>query len=84
MFLAILCFLLLPRNMESSRYFSQSEKYCSTLRMGTEVEVEEQSFSWSKTLRPLIDWHTWMFGLMALFYGVAAASISNFLPVRKC
>lgn len=42
--------------------------------------MEGEKFSWSATLKPLIDWHSWMYGFMALCYGCAAASISNFLP----
>ena len=80
MVLAIICFTLLPRNMQSSKYFTTAEKHCSSIRLQREAEVETVKFSWSATLKPLTNWHTWMFGLMALFYGVAAASISNFLP----
>ncbi|KAJ9144041.1 MFS general substrate transporter [Pleurostoma richardsiae] len=79
-FLAITSFVLLPRNMESSKYFTEAEKHCSSIRLRREAEVEKVKFSWSATLKPLLDWHTWMFGFMALCYGVAAASISNFLP----
>ena len=80
MLLAIVCFALLPRNMQSSKYFTPAEKQCSSIRLRREAEVETVKFSWTATVKPLLNWHTWMFGLMALFYGVAAASISNFLP----
>lgn len=80
MLLAIVCFTLLPRSMSSSNYFTAAEKHCSSIRLHREAEIETVKFSWTATLKPLINWHTWMFGLMALFYGVAAASISNFLP----
>ncbi|RDW63281.1 MFS general substrate transporter-13 [Coleophoma cylindrospora] len=80
MFLAIVCFILLPRNVAASKYFNESEKHCATVRLQRESEIETIKFSWSATLKPLLDWHTWMFGFMALCYGVASASISNFLP----
>lgn len=80
-FLAIVSFILLPRNLQASRYFSADEKHCGSIRLAREAEVETTKFSWKATLLPLMNWHTWMFGFMALCYGVAAASISNFLPV---
>lgn len=83
MFLAILCFCLLPRNLATSNYFSEAEKRCGDLRKQRDSEIESVKFSWLATLKPLFDWHTWMFGSMALCYGVAAASISNFLPVSE-
>lgn len=82
-FLAIVCFTLLPRNIAASKYFTEEEKLCGGLRLQRESEVETVKFSWSATLKPLYDWHTWMFAFMALCYGVAAASISNFLPVSR-
>lgn len=81
MLLAIIALLILPRNVETSRFFNAAEKECSRLRLGKEVISEDTKFSWSSTLMPLLDWHTWLFGSMSLCYGVAAASISNFLPV---
>jgi hypothetical protein len=81
MFLSIVSFIVLPRNMKASKYFSEDEKYCSHIRLRREADVEDFKFSWAATLKPLLDWHTWMFGFMALCYGTASASISNFLPV---
>ncbi|KUJ16734.1 MFS general substrate transporter [Mollisia scopiformis] len=78
--LAILAFILLPRSIAKSNYFTEAEKQCSKLRLQAESEIEGDSFSWSATLTPLLDWHSWMYGFMALCYGCAAASISNFLP----
>jgi hypothetical protein len=82
-FLAIIAFILLPRDVASSRYFTDLEKSCATMRLEKEQEVERVAFSLSATLKPLYDWHTWMFAFMALCYGVAAASVSNFLPVSS-
>lgn len=81
MFLAILSFALLPRSLTASKYFTDDEKRIGVFRLRREFEVETTKFSWSATLKPLFDWHTWMFGFMSLCYGVAAATISNFLPV---
>ncbi|KAE8442752.1 hypothetical protein EG329_002892 [Mollisiaceae sp. DMI_Dod_QoI] len=79
--LAILAFILLPRSVEQSTYFTPAEKHCSKLRLQAESQTEDDStFSWKETLKPLLDWHAWMYGFMALCYGCAAASISNFLP----
>lgn len=82
-FLAVCSFVLLPRSVQSSKYFTAEEKHCSQLRLQAESEIETSKFSWKATLAPLIHWHTWVYGFMALCYGVAAASISNFLPVSS-
>lgn len=79
-FLAVASFILLPRSVEKSNYFTPAEKACSKLRLQAESEIEGENFSWLATLKPLFDWHSWMYGFMALCYGCAAASISNFLP----
>lgn len=79
-FLSIIAFILLPRSVEKSNYFTPAEKQCCKLRLQAESEIEGESFSWTATLKPLLDWHSWMYGFMALCYGCAAASISNFLP----
>lgn len=79
-FLSIIAFILLPRSVAESRYFTDAEKACSQLRMARESEYEKLAFSWKATLEPLLDWRTWLYGFMALCYGVASASISNFLP----
>jgi len=79
-FLAVCAFVLLPRSVQSSMYFTEDEKHCSMQRLQAESEIEDTKFSWKATLEPLIHWHTWLYGFMALCYGVAAASISNFLP----
>ncbi|KIY00448.1 uncharacterized protein Z520_04133 [Fonsecaea multimorphosa CBS 102226] len=79
-FLSIVAFMILPRSLASSRYFTQAEKDYGTLRLQKEFEIEPIKFSWSAALKPLFNWHTWMFGSMSLCYGVAAATLSNFLP----
>ena len=77
--LAIVSFVLLPRN-HTSRLFTDAEKQCLRTRLSREAQVETSKFSWHATLKPLISWQPWMFAFMSLGYGVASASISNFLP----
>ncbi|OQU97695.1 hypothetical protein CLAIMM_03587 isoform 2 [Cladophialophora immunda] len=79
-FLSVLAFLILPRSLAASKYFSQEEKDLGALRLQREFEIEPIKFSWSAALKPLLNWHTWMFGAMSLCYGVAMATLSNFLP----
>ncbi|OAL23908.1 hypothetical protein AYO20_10820 [Fonsecaea nubica] len=79
-FLSLVAFTILPRSLTASRYFSQEEKDYGRLRLQREFEIEPIKFSWSAALKPLLNWHTWMFGAMSLCYGVAAATLSNFLP----
>ena len=81
MFLAIVAFILLPRQLSRARFLTEEMKRVGTFRLRKEFEIEKVAFSWSATLKPLLDWHTWLFGFMALCYGVAAATVSNFLPV---
>ncbi|CAJ2509987.1 Uu.00g058870.m01.CDS01 [Anthostomella pinea] len=78
--LAIVAFFLLPRTVESSRYFSASEKAVARHRAGPSAQLESEDFSWRSTLLPLKEPQTWLYGAMALSYGVACASVSNFLP----
>ncbi|KAK6075179.1 vitamin H transporter protein [Seiridium cupressi] len=79
-FLAILSFILLPRSVESSWYFSASDKSAARHRAENSAQLEAETFSWRPALRPLIQAETWFYGAMALSYGVACASVSNFLP----
>ncbi|KAF7521543.1 hypothetical protein G7054_g12399 [Neopestalotiopsis clavispora] len=44
------------------------------------AQLEPEVFSWRSTLAPLAGWETWFFAGIALSYGVACASVSNFLP----
>lgn len=75
--------MVLPKDVSSSRWFTQSEKKVARMRLEKEAETETNRFSLAAVLQPLRDWKTWLYGFMALCYGVACASISNFLPVRK-
>ncbi|RFU25169.1 hypothetical protein B7463_g11168, partial [Scytalidium lignicola] len=78
--LAICAFMLLPQGVSQSRYFNEEEGKCSKIRLALYTESQEAKFTWRAALLPLFHWQTWMFGAMALGYGVACASISNFLP----
>jgi hypothetical protein len=82
MFLALVAFTLLPRSLTTARFLNEEEKQLGAFRLRKEFEIENIAFSWSAALKPLLEWHTWLFGFMALCYGVAAATCSNFLPVR--
>ena len=66
MALAIAAFFALPRDVGSSRYFTEAEKRCATFRKEKEEEIETGRFSWFATLRPLGDWRVWMYGIMAV------------------
>ncbi|KAI1488134.1 major facilitator superfamily domain-containing protein [Biscogniauxia mediterranea] len=79
-FLAIVAVFLLPRSVESSRYFCKSEKAVARCRAEASAQLESEVFSWRLTLSPLLRPQTWLYGAMAISYGVACASVSNFLP----
>ncbi|KAH8807922.1 major facilitator superfamily domain-containing protein [Xylogone sp. PMI_703] len=78
--LSLCAFILLPKSVSESRYFNDEEKKCSNIRLELYTESQTVRFTWRAALLPLLHWQTWMFGAMALGYGVACASISNFLP----
>lgn len=82
-FLAILSFILLPRSVETSRYFSAGDKAVARRRAAGSAHLQEEetvAFSWRSALSPLLRGEAWFYGATALSYGVACASVSNFLP----
>ncbi|ETS79308.1 hypothetical protein PFICI_09161 [Pestalotiopsis fici W106-1] len=79
-FLAIVAFLLLPRSVETSQYFNASDRVIARERAAASAQLEAEVFSWRSTLLPLAQGETWFFAAMALSYGVACASVPNFLP----
>ncbi|KAI5926581.1 major facilitator superfamily domain-containing protein [Camillea tinctor] len=79
-FLAIVAFFLLPRSIGSSRYFDASEREVARCRAEESAQLEPEVFAWRSTLLPLFGLQTWLYGAMAMCYGVACASVSNFLP----
>jgi hypothetical protein len=79
-FLAIVSFFLLPRSVESSWVFNDADRAAAKRRASSSANLESEIFSWRATLRPLLQSETWLYGAMALSYGVACASVFNFLP----
>ncbi|KAI0002813.1 major facilitator superfamily domain-containing protein [Xylariaceae sp. FL0662B] len=79
-FLAVVSFILLPRSVEASKYFTPPEKAAARQRSQASAQLKSEPFSWRPTLLPLLRAQTWLYGGMALSYGVACASVSNFLP----
>ena len=69
----------LPRDVQSSPWFTEEQKKVARLRMAGDKEL----FSWKEGLLVLKDWKAWAMGVSALLYGVGVASSSNFLPVLK-
>ncbi|KAL4876204.1 major facilitator superfamily domain-containing protein [Aspergillus karnatakaensis] len=67
----------LPRDVQSSRFFTEEQKRCHAQRMA----FEKTELSWIKGLQVLKDWKTWAFATSIFFVGVGSASSSNFLPV---
>jgi hypothetical protein len=78
-FIALVTFLLMPRSVATSRYFTQAGKDCAKFRLEVELDANSKLF-WTAILKPFRDWQTWLFGFMALCYGVGIASVANFLP----
>lgn len=64
--LATTAIFALPKNVVSSKYFTEAEKRCAASRKREEEEVNSVKSSWSDSLQPLGDWQVWMFGFMAV------------------
>lgn len=82
--MGLVLFLVLPRSVEKSRWFSEEEKALARKRLREDSLDEDKKFRWDDALKETKDWTTWAFTLMPLLYGVGVASSSNFLPVGFC
>lgn len=80
-------FFVLPRSIESSRFFTPAEKKLARARLseGT-MDAEHgqhedlEKFSWPDARLALLSWESWAYALMALSFGVALTGSVNFLP----
>lgn len=79
--IALFLFLILPRSIQKSKWFTEEEKRASLVRLGEDSQDQDKSFRWDDAAKECRDWTTWVFTLMPLLYGVGVASSSNFLPV---
>lgn len=73
----IWAFIILPKDIQSSRYFTSAQKLCATQRKAREVS----EVSWTQGLTILKDGKLWIFAAALFFCGVGSNSSSNFLPV---
>ncbi|KAL3491509.1 major facilitator superfamily domain-containing protein [Aspergillus germanicus] len=67
----------LPRDVSSSRFFTEAHKHCAAQRMA----YEKAEVSWVKGMQVLRDWKVWALASAVFLCGVGSASSSNFLPV---
>lgn len=81
MVIALVAFVLLPRDIKNSRWFTEEEINTSNLRYQNEFQQRDQNVGVKDVLKALLNWEVWAFSLMGLLYGVGQASSSNFLPV---
>jgi MFS family permease len=79
----VLLFLVLPRSVQKSRWFTEEEKALARQRLEEDSQDQDKVFRWDDALKETKDWTTWVFTLMPLLYGVGVASSSNFLPVSR-
>ncbi len=80
-FFALCGLYCLPRDVASTKLLDADEKRAATIRYAREVLPRDQDFRWSDVTSALKRVDTWVFAGMGLSYGVACASIYNFLPV---
>lgn len=81
--IGIILFLVLPRSIEKSRWFSVEEKKLARQRLEEDSQDFDKNYRWDDVRTEARDWTTWVFTLMPLLYGVGVASSSNFLPVSS-
>lgn len=72
-----------PRSPQKCRWLNEDEKNLAQARLELDSQDQDKQFRWNDAIDQLKMWQTWVFALMALFYGVGVASSSNFLPVSK-
>ncbi|KAF7559925.1 hypothetical protein G7046_g4224 [Stylonectria norvegica] len=73
-------FLVLPRSVQKSRWFTPEEKAVALLRLAEDSQDVDKLFHFDDAVKELKDWTTWVYTLLPLLYGVGQASSSNFLP----
>lgn len=84
--MSVVLFVVLPRSVESSRFFTPDEKKLARARLeegtldagGGQEELDK--FRWVDARATLLQWESWAFMLMALSFGVALTGAANFLP----
>lgn len=84
--MSVVLFVVLPRSVESSRFFTPEEKKLARARLeegtldagGAEKQLER--FRWADARATLLQFESWAFMLMALSFGVALTGAANFLP----
>ncbi|EMR65687.1 putative vitamin h protein [Eutypa lata UCREL1] len=78
--ISILLFVVLPRSVQKSRWFSEEEKRLAAARLEEDSQDDDKAFRWSDAKKQLRHGPTWAFAFLAFMHGVGNASSSNFLP----
>lgn len=81
--MSLVLLAVLPRSVESSRFFSPEEKRLARERLGEGTLDGGEGldrFRWADARVTLRRWESWAFMLMALSFGVALTGAANFLP----
>ncbi|RDW78369.1 hypothetical protein BP5796_06221 [Coleophoma crateriformis] len=77
---AILVGLVLPWSLSSATFLTEREKEVGRLRMLKDgSEQTETKFQMKTFFKPLSDWKFYVFGAIALCYGITASVAANFL-----
>ena len=79
---AILSYWWIPENIRKCRFFTDEEKHVATLRilMDSSLEAEEK-FSLKACKTALLQWRVAVNSVIALSYGIAAATVGNWIPI---
>lgn len=81
MLIAIPAFLVIPQSMSTCRWLRPEERAIAVQRMLADGSSKtEVQYKFKEALEPFKDWKSYVWAMIALCYGIASASTSNFLP----
>lgn len=80
--LALAGYFLIPRDIKACRFFTPREKEVATRRILTDSsQSAEEKFSWEMCKEALLQWRVIVNAVIALSYGIAAATVGNWIPI---
>nr|A0A2Z4HQ22.1 RecName: Full=MFS-type transporter efuF; AltName: Full=Enfumafungin biosynthesis cluster protein F [Hormonema carpetanum]AWW17215.1 transporter [Hormonema carpetanum] len=79
--LASFAYWHLPSSVLSCKWFTEEEKHVAEQRMLHDGSIQtDEKFALKTALANLLDWKIALYAVIGISYGVASASVGNFLP----
>lgn len=80
--IAIFTYFWIPANITRCRFFTEDEKRVATQRilMDSSLQAEEK-FSFKACKEALLQWRVFVNSVIALSYGIASATVGNWIPI---